>query len=87
MKVLRQISKFIGLYRFLVLHTIGLQVTQEALEEVATLSGVMSVGDDYLPSSVREECERIVPNIDGVNRAEAADTYLSLKAQYQEPTS
>ena len=58
MKVLRQISKFIGLYRFLILYTLGLQVTQEALDEVATLSGVMSVGDDYLPSSVREECER-----------------------------
>lgn len=48
MKVLRQI-------RFLILFTIGLQVTQEALDEVATLSGVISVGDDYLPSSVREE--------------------------------
>ncbi|XP_073252070.1 uncharacterized protein [Porites lutea] len=65
----------------------GLQVTQEALDEVATLSGVMSVGDDYLPSSVREECERIVPNIDGVKPAEAADAYLFLKAQYKEPTS
>lgn len=78
MKVLRQISKFIGLYRFLILYTLGLQVTQEALDEVATLSGVMSVGDDYLPSSMREECERIVPNIDGVKPAEATDAYLFL---------
>lgn len=70
MKVLRQI-------RFLILYTIGLQVTQEALDEVATLSGVISVGDDYLPSSVREECERIVPNIDGVKPAEAADAHIS----------
>ena len=58
------------------MYTIGLKVTQEALDEFATLSGFMSVGDDYLPSSVREGCERIVPNIDGVKPAEAADAYL-----------
>lgn len=87
MKVLRQISKSIGSYRFLIFYTIGLQVTQEALDEVATLSCVTSVGDDYLPSSVREKCERIVPNIDGVKPAEAADAYLFLKAQFEEPAS
>lgn len=69
------------------MYTIGMQVTQETLDEVATLSGVMSVGDDYFPSSVREECERIVPNIDGVKPAEAADAYLFLKAHHREPTS
>lgn len=69
------------------LYCIGLQVTQEALDEVATLSGVMSVGDDYLPKSVREECERIVPNIDGMKPAEAADAYLFLKTKYKEPSS
>ena len=31
----------------------SLQVIQEALDEVTTISGVMSVGDDYLPKSVR----------------------------------
>lgn len=72
MKVLRQLQ----VYCFV-----------QALDEVATLSGVMSVGDDYLPSSVREECERIVPNIDGVKPAEAADSYLFLKAHHREPTS
>ena len=67
------------------LYCIGLQVTQEALDEVAKLSGVMSVGDDYLPKSVREEYERIVPNIDGVKPTEAADAYLFLKTKYKEP--
>lgn len=66
------------------LHCIGLQVTQEALDEVAKLSGVTSVGDDYLPKSVREECEWIVPNIDGVKPTEAADAYLFLKTKYKE---
>lgn len=64
-----------------------MQVTQEALYEVAKLSGVMSVGDDYLPKSVREECERIVPNIDGVKPTEAGDAYLFLKTTYKEPPS
>lgn len=36
------------------LYCIGLQVTLEALDEVASLSGVKSVGDDYLPKTVRE---------------------------------
>jgi len=61
-----------------------LQVTQEALDEEATLSGVMSVRDDYLPKSVREECELIVPNIDGMK---PADAYLFLKTKYKEPSS
>ena len=69
------------------LYCIGLRVTQEALDEVAKLSGVMSVGDDYLPKSEREECERIVPNIDGVKPTEAADAYLFLKTKYKEPLS
>lgn len=68
-----------GSYRNL--HFIGLQVTQEALDELAKLSGVMSVGDDYLPKSVREECEQIVPNIDEVKPNEAADAHLFLKTK------
>ena len=66
------------------LYCIGLQVTLEALDEVASLSGVKSVGDDYLPKTVRESCERIIPNIDGVKPAEAADAYLFLKEKYKE---
>lgn len=76
-----------SLIAFLCIICIGLQVTQEALDEVATISGVMSVGDDYLPKSVREECERVVPNIDGIKPAEAADAYLFLKANYKETSS
>lgn len=41
-----------SLIAFLCIICIGLQVTQEALDDVATISGVMSVGDDYLPRNV-----------------------------------
>ena len=57
----------------------GLPITDEALDEVRELSGVMDVGEDFLDADVRRECERIVPEIDQV---EPADTYLFLKHHY-----
>ena len=41
----------------------GLQVTQELLDEVAEVSGVLTVGDDYLLPAVRAECERVIPEM------------------------
>ena len=58
-------------------------MTKEILDEVATISGVMTYGDDYLPQHVRAECERIIPHMNEVKPAEAADTFLFLKAHYQ----
>ena len=43
----------------------------------------MTVGEDFLSPHVRAECERIIPDIDGVKPMDAADTYLFLKANYQ----
>ncbi|XP_028394391.1 uncharacterized protein LOC114518567 [Dendronephthya gigantea] len=63
----------------------GLPVTHQALDEVAEISGVMDVGDDFLSHSVRRECERVIPNIENVKAIDAADTYLFLKANYQQP--
>ena len=62
---------------------LGLPVTEEALVEVTQLSGVMTVGDNFLSPNVRAECQRIIPEIDGVKPADAADTYLFLKSNYQ----
>ena len=50
---------------------------------MSQLSGVMTVGEDFLSPHVRAECERIIPDIDGVKPMDAADTYLFLKANYQ----
>ena len=47
---------------------------------MSQLSGVMTVGEDFLSPHVRAECERIIPDIDGVKPMDAADTYLFLKA-------
>lgn len=65
----------------------GFPVSKEALDEVAQLSDVMSVGDDYLTPAVRAECERIIPEIDNVKANDATTTYLFLKTHYQEPSA
>ena len=38
----------------------GYKVTEEQLREVAIHAEVLSVGDDFLTPSFREECERII---------------------------
>ena len=60
----------------------GLQVTQ-LLDEVAEVSGVLTVEDDYLLPAVRAECECVIPDIDGVKPCNAVDTFLFLKAHYK----
>ena len=57
-------------------------VSDEILEEVSEISGVMAIGDDYLPQNVRNECEGIIPHIQDVKPVDAADAYLFLKAHY-----
>ena len=64
---------------------LGFPVTNQALDEIVEVSGVMTVGDDFLPCDVRRECERVIPSVDNVEAIDAADTYLFLKANYQEP--
>ncbi len=51
---------------------------------MAEVSGVLTVEDDYLLPAVRAECERVIPDIDGVKPCNAADTFLFLKAHYNE---
>ncbi|XP_068674224.1 uncharacterized protein [Montipora foliosa] len=63
----------------------GFPVTNQALDEVAEVSGVMTVGDDFLSGDVRRECERVIPKVENVEAIDAADTYLFLKANYREP--
>jgi len=57
-------------------------VSEESLDEAAELSGVLQEGNDFLPPETREQCERIIPEVDNVKPRDAADTYLFLKAHY-----
>ena len=65
----------------------GTPVTQEALDEVEDVSGVLTVGDEYLTPHVRAECECIIPDINGVKSCNAADTFLFLKHHYHEQSA
>ena len=58
----------------------GLPVTQEALNEVAEVLGVMTFGEDFLPAAVRTECERIITDVDGIKPIDATHTFQFLKA-------
>ena len=55
------------------------ELTENALDEVAELSGVMTVGEDYLPPDVREKCERIIPNIHNVKPMHTWSSRLIIK--------
>lgn len=61
----------------------GFKLTKGAIDEVAQLSGVMDVGDDYLSQAVRQECERIIPEWDHVKPQDAATTFIFLKNHYR----
>ncbi|CAB4039374.1 Hypothetical predicted protein [Paramuricea clavata] len=57
----------------------GFELRKQAIDEVAQLSGVMDVGDDYLSQLVRQECERVIPELDNVKPQDAATTFIFLK--------
>ena len=59
---------------------LGFPITLDTLNEVAELSNVMSIGEDYmyLPGNVRTECERVIPDVDGIKSTDTADAFLSV---------
>ena len=61
---------------------LGIAVSIESLNEVAELSGVIEVGNDYLEPDVRLECERVIPEVNIIQPDEAANAYFFLKAHY-----
>ena len=62
-----------------------LAVTNEILDEVRELSGIMTVGCTFLTPAVQQECERVVPDLNAINPQDAADHYIFLKTHFVEP--
>ena len=58
-------------------------MTEEQLQEVAEMSGVLEVSY-FLDDAFRLECERHIPNTDEINPSEADNAYLFLKANFDE---
>ena len=42
---------------------LGWSITEDQLEKVAKLSGVLADNDDYLPADLRAKCEQAMPDI------------------------
>ena len=57
-------------------------VSNEMLDEVSEISGVMAHGEDYLPRNERDERERVIPQIGEIQPTDAADAFLFLKLHY-----
>lgn len=62
----------------------GCPVSEQQLEEVAEVSGVLIGTDDFLDAEERAEWEIIFPQIDEIEPADTANAYLFLKATLQE---
>ena len=60
----------------------GFAVTEEQLREVAELANVLDGTADYLPEDFRQECQRLLPNTEDVEPAQAANAFLYLKANF-----
>ena len=61
----------------------GFQLSDEDLQEVADLSGVLQSNTDYLEPSFRQECERHIQDAGAICSSKAADAYLLLKANFE----
>ena len=59
------------------------QLSDEDLQEVADLSGVLQSNTDYLEPSFRQECERHIQDAGAICSSKAADAYLLLKANFE----
>ncbi|CAB3977777.1 Hypothetical predicted protein [Paramuricea clavata] len=56
----------------------GWKVSDEQLREVAELSGVLQVHDDYLDSVFRAQCERLLPDPSNLEPADCGTAFLFL---------
>jgi hypothetical protein len=60
----------------------GTPVSDEELEEVAQLSNVLENTNEYLPAEIREQCDRILPDVHEVLPNEASNAFLFLKQNF-----
>jgi hypothetical protein len=58
-------------------------LTEDNLREVAELSGVLDVCEDFLTPEFRAECERIIPDRENIEPNECKDVFLYLKDNFR----
>jgi hypothetical protein len=68
-----------------VLPILGFQVTEQDLQEVTELSGVLDAPDDYITLSLYlEKLNNLLPNPENIKSTEFVQIYLMLKQRYQD---
>jgi hypothetical protein len=60
----------------------GWPVSEEELEKVAELSGVLGCPDDFLHQAFRGECERLMPDVNSITPNDWTDAFLYLKDNF-----
>jgi hypothetical protein len=58
-------------------------LTGDNLREVAELSGVLAVPEEFLTPEFRAECERIIPDWENIEPNECKDVFLYSKDNFR----
>ena len=58
---------------------IGHELKEAELEEVASVSGILNVSDDFLTIEARSKYQTYVPRVEDIKNDEWVDVYLYLK--------
>ena len=58
---------------------IGYELKEAELEEVASVSGILNVSDDFLTIEARSKYQTYVPRVEDIKNDEWVDVYLYLK--------
>mgnify|MGYP002804662218 CR=1 FL=1 len=62
---------------------VALPVTQDQLAEVANISGVLDIAEDFLSPEFRAKSEQIIPVPSEVEPEDTAEAYKYLKEEFQ----
>ena len=67
--------------------SLGFDITEQELQEVAEQSGVLQLDDDFLSPDFRAACLQIIPYPVLVEPSEGSDAFVYLKTNFQRPAS
>lgn len=61
---------------------LGFAITEEQLEEVSEVSGVLEQSDDFISAEFRAKCEQIIPYPGKVEPHECKEAFMYLKDNF-----
>ena len=63
--------------------SLGFQITEQQLQDVAEQSGVLQLDDDFLSPDFRAACLQVIPYPELVEPSECSDAFIYLKTNFQ----